>query len=146
MNKRILILVLAMTMFLTGCQLAVETVNEQGMRDPDRLVGVVVTTEYLDLFDMEGYLEDNLGSIMAGKNPDQSDYQGRVYAQEEVEYTDSQDGVPCYTTYYNFDHVDGIALLYYTAHTYTEGGELLAEFTTGIIHDGLWDVQFGMHI
>ena len=85
MNKRILILVLAMTMFLTGCQLAVETVNEQGMHNSDQLVGVVVTTEYLDLFDMEGYLEDNLGSIMAGKNPDQSDYQGRLYAQEEVE-------------------------------------------------------------
>lgn len=146
MNKRILILMLAMTLLLTGCQLAVETVNEQGMHNPDRLVGVVVTTEYLDLFDMEGYLDDNLGAIMAGKNPDQFDYQGRLYAQEEVEYSITEDGKDCYTTYYNFDHVDGIALLYYTAYTYTESGELLAEFTIGVTDDGLWDVHFSMEL
>ena len=146
MNKRILILMLVMAMFLTGCQLAVETVNEQGMHNPDRLVGVVVTTEHLDMFDMEGYLEDNLGAIMAGKNPDQSDYQGRLYAQEEVVHGITEDGKNCYTTYYNFDHVDGIALLRYTAHTYTEGGELLAEFTTGMTDDGLWDIHFGMEL
>ena len=148
MNKRMITLCLAlMTMLLSGCQLAVDTENESGRYNPDHIVGVVVTTEHLDLFDMEGYLEDNLGAIMNGKNPDESAYQGRIYAQEVVEESVGENGMTYYTTYYNFDHVDGLELLFYTTHTYREDGELLAEITTnGMDESGLWDVCFGTEL
>lgn len=147
MNKRIIAIMLTVIVItLTGCQLAVDTVNEDALYNPDRLAGVVVTTEHLDLFDMEGYLGDNLNAIMAGKNPDQSAYQGRLYAQEEVEYGTTDAGNPCYTTYYNFDHVDGIALLWYTTYTYLEDGSVLAEIGTGLNDDGLWDVHFSTEL
>lgn len=144
MNKRLLLMLLAAALLLTtGCQLAVETVNEDGPYHQDRLAGVVVTTEYLDLFDMEAYLNDNLGDIMDGKDADQSAYQGRIYAREKIEEETNDEGVKCTTKYYNFDHVDGIPLLYYSAQTIREDGSLLADFTTGECGEGLWDVCFG---
>ncbi|MBR2047804.1 MAG: hypothetical protein IJ960_04325 [Oscillospiraceae bacterium] len=144
MNKRLtLILVLMLGMLLSGCQLAVDTVNEEGLISQDRLVGVVVTTESLDLFDMEGYLNDNLNAIMSGRNPDQSAYQGRLYAREELEEGTTDSGKAYTRKYYHFDNVEGMALIYYTAYTYLEDGTLLEEFTTGECGEGFWDVHFG---
>ena len=42
---------------LTGCQLALDSAD--GAVDEDRLVGIFLSTEYLDLFDFEGYMNDN---------------------------------------------------------------------------------------
>lgn len=144
MYKRLmLIIAVVLGLLLSGCQLAVDTVNEEGMVSQDRLAGIVVTTEHLDLFDMEGYLNDNLNAIMAGRNPDQSAYQGRLYAREEIEEGITDSGKAYTRKYYHFDNVEGMALTYYTSHTWLEDGTLLEEFTTGECGDGFWDVHFG---
>lgn len=53
-NKiRVIFLCLMMTFALTGCQLAIA--NADRNRNEDKLAGVFITTEYLDLFDTEKY-------------------------------------------------------------------------------------------
>ena len=68
-----------MLTLLSGCQLAVEDADKAS---EDRLAGVFVTTEYLDLFDADAYLDDNL-RIVGGEiavEGDASEYYGRIYA------------------------------------------------------------------
>lgn len=87
---------------LSGCTLADP---EDGTAE-DRLVGLYVTTEYLDLFDIEGYLNDNLGSGFSGGEitGDTAAYQGRMYAEVSGpdghgrrDYTFPVDGVSCFS-------------------------------------------------
>ena len=51
--KKLIALMLVACVMLTGCRLATDEVNGDGLLNEDRLVGVVVTTEHLDLFDLE---------------------------------------------------------------------------------------------
>lgn len=70
-----------MLTLLSGCQLAIEDADKPS---GDRLAGVFVTTEYLDLFDVEAYLNDNL-RVVGGElsiEGDTSEYYGRIYAQK----------------------------------------------------------------
>ena len=63
--KKLIALILAVCM-LAGCQLAREEKNED--RHQDKLVGVFVTFERLDLdFDIEGWLNDNPGALKDGE-------------------------------------------------------------------------------
>lgn len=81
--------------------------------EEDRLIGVLVTTEYLDLFDMDGYLNDNMGSLMSGGEIDEQKsaaYQGRLYAVVEGEELTSIDtGETITHRQYVFKDVDGIS-------------------------------------
>lgn len=85
MTKKIaVLLVFTLMLSLCGCQLAKgEELVETGHSMTDMLIGVFVTEEYLDLFDMEAYLNDNLNKIMSGKRlseAEQAEYEGRLYA------------------------------------------------------------------
>lgn len=77
---------------LIGCRLANPDAGET--RGRDRLAGVFVTRESLDLFDAESWLTDNLNDVWRGKTEidaeDAEKYGGRVYAElvEQV-FTDS---------------------------------------------------------
>lgn len=68
--------------FLGGCALAVP---ESGMeKKEDRLVGVFITKDYLDLYDMDGYLSAHGNLLTEGGEvtlPNDPRYQGRLYAQ-----------------------------------------------------------------
>lgn len=140
--KRMIALLLMICVMMTGCRLATEEVNNDGMMNRDTLVGVVVTTEYLDLFDLEAFLKDNPQALKGGEiNPVGSEYQNRIYAQEEVEESTTEDGVPCTTIRYNFDHVEGIQLLAYEAKTYLEDGTLLAQYTSCVSTEGIYKAQ-----
>lgn len=142
--KKLLAMLLTVCLVLTGCQLATEETSKDGVVSSDRLVGVVVTTEHLDLFDVEAYLQDNLDDVMDGEIGDTSAYQGRIYAQAVVEKSTTEDGVPCTTTYYNFDQIDGIQMLYYEANTIREDGSVLAySFTNGYTSEGFGALSFG---
>jgi len=81
-----LMIAIYLLLSLTGCQLARDDVHA----DADRLVGVVLTREYLDLFDMEAYLNDNLN--FTGReiqvDGDTKPYQGRIYASLRPEEND----------------------------------------------------------
>lgn len=142
--RRYLALVLALCLMLTGCQLATDEVNDNGLIHQDELVGVVVTTEHLDLFDIEAFLKDNPQALKGGQiNPVGSEYQNRIYAQEEIEHSTTEDGVPCTTVYYNFDHVDGIQLLAYQTKTFLEDGSILAETTMCSSTEGIYEARMG---
>lgn len=82
-KKSGLILLAALLSLLTGCQLAVEGSDLSAAGD--HLVGVYITTEPLDLFDMDGWIRDHLtaqgGDIRLDGDADA--YAGRLYATEE---------------------------------------------------------------
>lgn len=141
--KRLIAWIMLICMMLTGCQLAIEETGGEGMLSRDRLAGVVVTTEHLDLFDMEAYLEDNLNDVLKGQEADTSAYQGRIYAQERVEESTTEDGVPCTTTYYNFDFMDGIQLLCYEVQILLEDGTVHSQFATCSTSEGIFDARLG---
>ena len=92
--KRILAIVLAVCL-LAGCQLAREEKHEDQLQD--KLVGVFVTFEHLDLaFDIEGWLNDNPGALKDGEVTLEPG-EGMAY-QEKLPVTLTDDGwqVPGY--------------------------------------------------
>lgn len=112
--KRIITMCLAFCglFALTGCQLAKE--NAGLANNGNRLIGVFVTKEYLDLFDMEGYLNDNINKLADGGenilDGNISKYQGRLYAILKTRVlTEKYTGNTTNTKEFVFDSVDGIA-------------------------------------
>lgn len=104
--KKLSILLLSMLLLLTGCQLA----RPDAETGQPRLVGILVTPEHLDLFDWEGYLNDNLSSLGTDGivDGDTSAYEGRLYAQLEPETLTDENGGTSTCERYVFPDVDGI--------------------------------------
>ena len=74
-----------------GCQLA--RPGADAAPEPDRLIGAYVTREYVDLFDIEGYLADHIGSLgsdAALSAEDSREYAGRLWAEPVL----GDDGLP----------------------------------------------------
>jgi hypothetical protein len=96
---------------LTGCRLARE--DEGTNSYEDRLAGVLVTTEYLDLFDMESYMNDHLGQFAGGCDVvidgNAEKYQGRLYATlKKKTLNGGETGETFETDDYVFEGVQGI--------------------------------------
>lgn len=95
---------------LMGCQLARADAGKE--TSEYKLIGVLVTHEYLDLFDFEGYLKDNIGSVSGSEiqikgNSDK--YGGRLYAElKERELTNEDTGEKTTTEEYVFENIEGI--------------------------------------
>lgn len=127
MSKRLRVIICTTicVALLTGCQLAKEETALQ--QEKDKLIGVFVTTEYVDTFDFEGYMEDNLEDIVKGKETvigaeDTANYQNRIYATilEDVE-EDGMNGGSVTHVSYKFGDLEGIG--YYSPVCYeTEEG------------------------
>lgn len=81
MNKKImgsLVMLCMISVLLSGCQLAVAEAGNT--REEDKLVGVFVTEDYIDLFDFEAYVSENSNKLMqGGEVVMDSKYKGRVY-------------------------------------------------------------------
>jgi hypothetical protein len=82
MNKKIMaslvMISMILSMMLSGCQLAVAEAGNT--REEDKLVGVFVTEDYIDLFDFEAYVSENSNKWMqGGEVVMDSKYEGRVY-------------------------------------------------------------------
>ncbi|HHU91095.1 MAG TPA: hypothetical protein GXZ22_08595 [Clostridiaceae bacterium] len=113
MIKKILATFLAVFILfsITGCQLAIEDKGE--IKSKDRLIGVFVTEEHLDLFDMEEFFKDNAHKLFNGSstNMDYNNkkYQKRLYATLVTQLLTSQDGDTFETKEYVFEGVDGIS-------------------------------------
>ncbi len=114
MKNRIIaiILVCASAFCLCGCQLALP---DGGEMQRDRLIGCFITTEQLELFDYEAYLNDNADRLLGGGevmlDGDTSAYYGRIYAEYyEETYTDDE-GVSHTIGSYRFPNEEGICFI-----------------------------------
>ena len=83
MKKLSIALILALCLSLTGCSLLREDTSGEPAAD-DKLVGVYITPEYLDTFDIESYLNDNMNRLGNGGEvsaEDAAKYSNRIYAE-----------------------------------------------------------------
>lgn len=83
-KRSFLALVLAALLLLSGCSLAQPEAETQPR---DRMVGVLVTTEYLDLFDVERYFEEHAAELLSGKEisaAEQKAYQNVLFAEKDA--------------------------------------------------------------
>lgn len=99
-------------LLLSGCQLAREDTEAEA--DGSRLVGALITTEHLDLFDMDRYLNDHADELLSGENhvigDDASAYEGRLYAELVTRtLTNEETGETSEHREYRFTGIDGIA-------------------------------------
>lgn len=83
MKKLSIALILALALVLSGCS----TLREDGApAQEDRLVGIYITPEYVDTFDLEAYFEDNASSLINGggeiSSQDAAKYSQRIYATD----------------------------------------------------------------
>ena len=132
----ILVLVLAFVSGLTGFTLAQPGAGEA--KEKDKLVGVFVTTEYLNLFDFEGYFNDNIGEMTTGGEisvaGDSAEYQGRLYATliDRI-LTNEETGETVTTQDYVFEGIEGISYFWCTisdengSYNSVSGGEALSD-------------------
>lgn len=111
MNKRLyLCFALLFLLSLSSCQLA----REDGMNihNNDRLVGVFITQEHIDLFDFDSWMEDNIHTIGQGGEitvSDSEQYSGRIYAElKSIIHIDEETGEEFETWEYQFEDLDGI--------------------------------------
>ena len=113
------VLVLAFVLGLSGFTLAGPE-NESGGRD--RLIGVYATPEHVDLFDFEGYFNDNADKIMSGGAiTGGSKYEGRLYAElRDKVLTNEETGEQTAMQEYVFPDLEGVAFF---AATIGEGEE-----------------------
>lgn len=121
-----ILLALCLTVPLTGCQLA----REEEAASRDRLVGALVTLQSLDLFDVEGFLNDHPESLSRGGAVElagtPSKYDGRLYAV-------AADGE------YRFASVEG-ALMLLSVETGADGSSAVS----AQVDDWLTDVRQGV--
>lgn len=130
MKKKLLAVLLTVIMVMsTGCQLAQEDQPEAPVTS-DRLAGVFITTEHLDLFDMEAYLEDNWNGESEVVVEDASEYQGRIYAKRVNEGDHER---------YVFEGLDGFLLVEYLV--IPEGADESQAYWTSDGGDGLNDIH-----
>lgn len=83
MKKLSIALILALALVLSGCSM----LREDGApAQEDRLVGIYITPEYVDTFDLEAYFEDNASSLINGggeiSSQDAAKYSQRIYATD----------------------------------------------------------------
>ena len=129
---------------LTGCQLAKESAGAN--TNEDKLIGVLITTDHLDLFDYEGNLNDNSfqgGEInMDGRNTQK--HQGRLYAVL-VSRTDTNEetGETLPTNEYVFEGIEGIRYFVPTIQIAEEKDSFFATMSDPAISDGHTDLFFG---
>lgn len=98
MKKFCFISLLLATVLFAGCSLAIA--GEEAHSE-DQLVGVFLTREHLNLFDLEGYFRDNSQQIFSGETiqfGDAEAYQQRLYGELE-------NGI------YHFGDLEGILFL-----------------------------------
>lgn len=115
MNKKRLFIVTTFWIMLVinGCSLAKEDAGKEVLNSEeiiqDRLIGVVVTDEHQDLFNIDAFLNDNLDKIADGevlKGSSSAKYQNRIYATLDKHGSDEPYKWDIY-----FENVDGYVLI-----------------------------------
>ena len=111
--KHITIIILAIVLVVSLCGFKLKNPDsEKETSLGDRLIGTVITTESLNTFDMEAYLNDNIGEIIKDKNhtadtEGKQDYNNKIYGRLETIETKNEDGETVSHKEYVFDDIDG---------------------------------------
>ena len=106
--KSMICIVLVCCLLLTGCQLAKPETTHSTQED--RMIGVLITREYLDLFDAESYFNDHVHEILKGGEispEEQEQYRGRVYATLQDRILTNEDGEESSHPEFVFEGVEG---------------------------------------
>lgn len=121
-----------------------EPTDNTGDASKDRLIGVFITTEYLDLFDSESYVKDNADKVLSGGelgSSDSAQYQGKLYAiLVDEPYTDPETGETATTKKFVFDGIEGIS--YFAARYTDESG---TQYLGAGDDDAIYDAHTGLH-
>lgn len=121
-----------------------EPTDNTGDASKDRLIGVFITTEYLDLFDSESYVKDNADKVLSGGelgSSDSAQYQGKLYAiLVDEPYTDPETGETATTKKFVFDGIEGIS--YFAARYTDENG---TQYLGAGDDDAISDAHTGLH-
>lgn len=130
---------------LLGCQLARENAGTNSYED--RLIGIFITTEYLDLFDFEGYLSDNHTSFRGGEitmSGNTQPYQGRLYATQVTKtLTNEETSDTIETEEYVFEGIEGISYFSPTVPATVEHESYVTTMSDGAISDGHISINVG---
>jgi len=139
-NLIIIIVCIVLAAFAFGATgtLHLVGVSENENSSSDRLIGILITREYLDLFDSELFFSDNINSFVDGGEISESEsakYQGRLYAtlvetihtNDETEETDSRKE-------YVFEGINGIS--YFTLQVTDQFGSYWSSSSDDAITDG----------
>ena len=116
-NKKAFLIsfVLILAIIFCSCQLA--EVDGLEVENDDRLIGVFITNEHLDLFDFESYFQDNISTIMKnGGNVEiehNDKYQGRIYAELKQVVYNPESGEPVESLEYVFEDLEGIPFFHF---------------------------------
>lgn len=137
-KAKIMICCVVILCALTGCQLARENAGTNAYED--RLIGVFVTTKYLDLLDFENYLNDNIKGFSGSEivmDGDTEKYQGRIYATLTPRtLTGEETGETTETEEYLFEGVEGISYFSATVPASTEHDSYKTSISDPAISDG----------
>lgn len=135
-------MLLALLLLLSGCQLA--RPDGETAKSEDRLIGVLVTRDYLDLLDFEAYFQDHTSKILKGGEQEITDtkpYEGRLYAVMTTETRTNEDGETVTLQNYEFEGVEGSAYFVYSVleedgpgYTATESGEEISDGHTNLFY------------
>ena len=121
-----------------------EPTDNTGDASKDRLIGVFITTEYLDLFDSESYVKDKADKVLSGGeigSSDSAQYQGKLYAiLVDEPYTDPETGETPTTKKFVFDGIEGIS--YFAARYTDESG---TQYLGAGDDDAISDAHTGLH-
>lgn len=115
--KRIISTLLAflLVMSFCGCQLAQKDMGEDSATA--HIIGLIITTEYLDLFDAEAYLADHFAGISSGEvnfSENSDRYSGRYYATLQP-ITDPS-GTGSQKTYYQYEFIGIEGMPFFSAN------------------------------
>lgn len=110
MKKISILFTLLLTLLLTGCSLAVPDAGKNGQ---DRLIGVFVTNEHPDFFDLASDLNDLASPLFSGSeivigNDGAQKYQNRIYAQIKEKTLTGESGQTSKIEEYVFEGLEGI--------------------------------------
>ena len=112
----------------------------------DRLIGTLITTEGLNTFDMEAYLNENIGEIVKGENQtveieDKQNYNNKIYARQVTEEDTSEDGEKIIHKEYVFDDING----YWIFDAKIPATETEESYTCLCSEGGLSNIQSKVH-
>lgn len=118
-TKKIIIIIVCImfTAFVFGATGTIRLVSavENEKTSSDRLIGVLITQEYLDLFDSEQFFADNIDRLMSGgeiSEAESAEYEGRLYAGlVDTGYVSEETGETYRSKEYVFEGINGICYI-----------------------------------